>query len=336
MSDEPHPIFITNGYQINTMTTTRLANFIVTNISQGHHGCSAYGGGGLGKTTAQQYLTDNASRWLVGPDKQPIGVAARMLMPSGPRRSDRAFWGVMNYRLNVSTALRVEPTLAQDRIRNFIRTRCGQARVRRMVLFIDNAQRITDGEFQYLEDLDAQLADDRLSLFLVLVRQSDAEGVDIGDDWLDRPSHTVRRWFMDTMPFQPLMGLREIAHALSRYDKSVTWPTPDMPFTRYFAREAFDRGWTLASEAGLIVAEMKALRKAYQLPESEAWPMATFTLVVHYLLSEVAARQEGFKALTAEQVRSALLATGYLRLEFVRARIRLPDSLRQALDQDAA
>ena len=240
MSDEPHPIFITNGYQINTMPTTRLANFIVTNISQGHHGCSAYGGGGLGKSTAQQYLTDNASRWLIGPDKQPIGVAARMLMPSGPRRSDRAFWGVMNYRLNVSTALRVEPTLAQDRMRNFIRTRCGQARVRRMVLFIDNAQRITDGEFQYLEDLDAQLADDRLSLFLVLVRQSDAEGVDIGDDWLDRPSHTVRRWFMDTMPFQPLMGLREIAHALSRYDKSVTWPTPEMSFTRYFAREAFE------------------------------------------------------------------------------------------------
>lgn len=328
MSDDQHPIFITNGYQINTMPTTALANFIVTNISQGHHGCSAHGGGGLGKTTAQQYLTDNASRWLVGSNKQPIGVAARMVMPSGTRRSDRAFWGAMNNRLRISTALRVEPSVALERLRNYIRTRCGQAKVRRMVLFIDNAQRITDTEYQYLEDLDGQLTDDQLSLFLVLVRQSDAEGVDIGDDWLERPSHTVRRWFMDTMPFQPLMGLREIAHALSRYDKAVTWPTPDMSFSRYFARTAFDAGWTLASDAGLLLSEMQALRKAFHLPESEAWPMATFTLVVHYLLSEVAAREPSFKGFTAAQVKNALLTTGYLRLEFVRARLPLPESLR--------
>lgn len=336
MSDDQHPIHIVNGYQINTMPTTRLANFIVTNISQGHHGCSTYGGGGLGKTTAQQYLTDNASRWLIGPDKRPIGVAARMLMPSGIRRSDRAFWGALNTRLEISSALRMEPSVAQDRLRNFIRTRCGQARVRRMVLFIDNAQRITDTEYHYLEDLDGQLTEDKLSLFLVLVRQSDAEGIDIGDDWLDRPSHTVRRWFMDTMPFQPLMGVREITHALSRYDRSMTWPTPDMSFTRYFAKSAFDKGWTLAADAGVIVSEMHALRKAYQLPESQAWPMATFTLVVHYLLSEIAARHDDFKGFTAEHIRKALLATGYLRLEFVRARMRVPDSLRTQLAQDVA
>lgn len=336
MSDDQHPIYITNGYQISTMPTTRLANFIVSSISQGHHGCSTYGGGGLGKTTAQQYLTENASRWLVGPDKQPMAVATRMVVPSGIRRSDRAFWCAMNKRLDICSALRVEPSVALDRMRNFIRARCGQARVRRMVLFMDNAQRITEAEYQYLEDLDGQLTEDKLSLFLVLVRQSDAEGVDIGDDWLERPSHTVRRWFMDTMPFQPLVGLREITHALSRYDKSVTWPTPDIPFTRYFAKSAFDKGWTLAADAGLIVGELQALRKTYQLPESEAWPMATFTLVVHYLLTEVAARQEVFKGFTAENVRQALLATGYLRLEFVRARMRVPDNLRSQLVLESA
>ncbi|WP_448481323.1 ATP-binding protein [Pseudoxanthomonas mexicana] len=336
MSDDQHPIFIPNGYQINTKPTTRLANFIVSSISQGHHGCSTYGGGGLGKTTAQQYLTENAARWLLGSDKQPMAVAARMVVPSGIRRSDRAFWYVMNKRLDLTTALRVEPSVALDRMRNFIRTRCGQAGVRRMVLFMDNAQRITDTEYHYLEDLDGQLTEDKLSLFLVLVRQSDAEGVDIGDDWLDRPSHTVRRWFMDTMPFQPLMGAQEITHALSRYDKSVTWPTPDMSFTRYFARSAFDRGWTLAADAGLIVGEVQALRKAYQLPESQAWPMATFTLVVHHLLTSEVARQENFKGFCAEDIRHALLATGYLRLEFVRARMRVPDNLRSQLALEAA
>ena len=93
MDNTEHPIFIPNSYQIYTKPTEYLANFILSNISQGHHGCSVYGGGGLGKTTAQQYLTDNASRWLINmKTKQQIGVAARMVMPSGIRRSDRAFW----------------------------------------------------------------------------------------------------------------------------------------------------------------------------------------------------------------------------------------------------
>ncbi|AOH37571.2 ATP-binding protein [Luteimonas sp. JM171] len=326
MNDNEHPIFIPNGYQINTKPTEHLANFILSNIRQGHHGCSVYGGGGLGKTTAQQFLTENAGRWLINnKTKQQIGVAARMVMPSGIRRSDRAFWIAMNQRLKLVNSIRMESSLGLERLVNFIRTRCGQARQRRMVLFIDNAQRITEAEYQYLEDLDGLVLDENLSLFLVLVRQSDSEGIDVVDDWLERPSHTVRRWFMDTAPFRPLTGIGEITHALSRYDRSVTWPTPDMPFSRYFAKDAFDRGWCLSNEAPVIFDGIRSLRKEYKLPETDAWPMATFTLVVHSLLADIARDNSDFKGFTQDQIRHVLLTSGYLRLEFVRARMRMPD-----------
>lgn len=322
--DATHPIHIPNGYSVYTRSHEYLINFILANIAEGHHGCSSYGGGGLGKTTAQQYLTDNASRWLIDEENRPLGVAARMVMPSGMRRSDSAFWTAMSTRLKLTNAVRLDSHVAIDKLVNWIRTRCGKAQVRRMVLFIDNAQRITDAEYTYLEELDSMVFEERLSLFLVLMRQSDAEGVDIGDDWVDRPSHTVRRWFMDTTPFRPLTGISDFAHALSGYDRSLTWPTSDMPFSRFFAREAFDQGWTLASEAGLIFETAAALRSEYMLPPSEAWPMATFTLVVHYLLSDIAGRRQEFKGFTKEDVRIALLGTGYLRLEFVRAKMKMP------------
>lgn len=325
MADDLHPIFVQNGYQIYTKPTEDLANFVLSNIRQGHHGCSAYGAGGLGKTTAQQYLTDNVSRWLIDRNKNQIGVAARIVMPSGVRRTDRAFWSAINRRLKLQNAIRVDPGVSLDRLVAFVRTRCGRARQRRMVLFVDNAQRITDTEYQYLEDLDALLTEEHLSLFLVLVRQSDAEGIDIGDDWLERPSHTVRRWFMDTMAFRPLTGLTEITHALGRYDRFATFPTPDMPFTRYFAKEAFDRGWTLAKEAALLFEGMNALRSQYRLEPTETWPMATFTLTVHYLLADIAAQTPDFSGFTSEHIREALLASGYLRLEFVLAKMRMPD-----------
>ncbi|KAG0922746.1 hypothetical protein G6F31_019787 [Rhizopus arrhizus] len=131
-----------------------------------------------------------------------MGVAMRMVMASGIRRSDGAFWSAINNRIGISNAKVIKASVGLDRVLNLIRSRCGQAKGRRLVLFIDNAQRITESEYEYLEDLDSQVLDDNLSLYLVLMRQSDAEGVDVGDDWSDRASHTVRRWFIDTMRYR--------------------------------------------------------------------------------------------------------------------------------------
>lgn len=318
-----HPLLVPDGYQINTKPTERLANFIRKNIFEGHHGCSAYGGGGVGKTTAITYLTDNAPRWLIDSEKSPMGVAMRMVMASGIRRTDRAFWSTMNDRMGIGSSSATSAAAGMAKLRNLISSRCGQAGVSRMILFIDNAQRITEAEYEYLEDLDSMVREDRLSLFLVLMRQSDAEGVDVGDDWRDRASHSIRRWFMATTPFGPLMGLDEVKHALGGYDNSW-WPTPDMPYSRYFARSAFDGGWRLAMEAPLIWQVMGELRKKGKLPESQAWPMATFTLMVRHLLHDIAFRQKDFTGFTADQVATALQNCGYLRLEYVRARMRMP------------
>jgi hypothetical protein len=328
MNKIDHPIYIEHGFQIYTRPTEYLANFIRANIAEGHHGCSAHGGGGLGKTSSLIFLTENVSRWLVDEVKRPIGVAARMTMPAGIRRSDRAFWVAVNQRLKLPSNARLDPGTAIERLVGYMSDRCGQAKQRRMVLFIDNAQRITDAEFHYLEDLDTRMSEEGLSLFLVLMRQSDAQGIDIGDDWRERPSHTVRRWFMDTTAFRPLVGIAEVTHALARYDRSAFWPTPDMPFSRFFAKEAFDAGWTLASEAAKIDAAVKQLRKHAKLPPSNEWPMATFSLCVRNLL-EIASREKPFQGFSEDQILRALNASGYVRLECVRAKVAMPASLQR-------
>jgi hypothetical protein len=284
----------------------------------------AYGAGGLGKTSAQEYLTDHVSQWLVDADKKPIGVAARLIMPSGQRRSDGAFYNAINTRLKLTTYDRLPAHKGRDRLINFVKSRCGQAQLPLMVMFIDNAQRITRAEYDYLADIDEQITDAKLRLFLVFVRQSDAEGVVVTDDWSDYPSHMVRRWFMSTHAFQPLNGTADVLHALGRFDRAATWPGPDMPFSRYFAKAAFDNGWTLASEAGTILEAVGALRAENRLPPSDAWPMATFILTIRYLLASVAAVRQDFERFTFEDVKQALLASGYLRLEWVRARLALP------------
>lgn len=246
-----------------------------------------------------------------------------MVMPSGVRRSDRAFWRAMTERLGLGYSASATSAVGMAKVRNLIASRCGQAAVNTFVLFIDNAQRISEAEYEYLEDLDSMVRQDRLSLFLVLVRQSDAEGVDVGDDWRDRATHSIRRWFMHTAPFGPLQGVDEVSHALSGYD-SIAWPTPDMPFSRYFAREAFDRGWRLGDQALLIWDLANEMRKKAKLPDTDSWPMATLTLTARHLLHEIAFRRVGFDAFTADDVVIALRSCGFLRLEYVRTQSPIP------------
>ena len=64
MSNEMHPLLVPNGFQISTKPTESLANFILQNVEEDHHGVPSYGAGGLGKTSAQEYLTQHVSQWL--------------------------------------------------------------------------------------------------------------------------------------------------------------------------------------------------------------------------------------------------------------------------------
>jgi len=324
LNSDRHLIFTPNGYQFSTKPIETAANFILQGVENDLHGCSLYGGGGLGKSSAVLYLTDHCAQWLVDEDEEPIGVASRFIMPSGIRRSDGAFFTAVCNGLKISNTDRLSPKRGKERFVNFVKTRCGQARQSLMVMFIDCAQRITRAEYEFLADVDEQLTDAQLRLFLVFVRQSDATGIEVSDDWSDYPSHMVRRWFMATHAFQPLMGTAEVMHALSRYDTEACWPTSDMPFSRYFARNAFDGGWTLAQQAQLLMDGVNALRLEAGMNATEGWPMQTFTHTVRYLLTNIAGRDPNFEQFTKEHVREALVATGYLRLEYVRANLILP------------
>ena len=318
---EKHPIFIPNGFQIYTKPTEAVANLVLGHIENDHHGAAFFGGGGLGKTSTQQYLTDHVSRWLVDANGNPIGVASRLIMPSGVRRSQGGFYTAMANGLKISSADRLSPNKGKQRIINYIKVRCGQAEQRLMVMFVDNAQRITRAELDYLADIDEQITDAQLRLFIVFFRQSDASGIDVEDDWSDYPTHLLRRWFMGSHAFLPLTGLTEVSHALERFDRAVCWPDPETPYSCYFARAAYDDGWRLANEASLLTEVVSEVRAAANLPPTEAWPMATFTGTVRHLLTHCAANTLNFRQFDRDQIIEAIAMSGYLRLEFVRARL---------------
>ncbi len=170
--DPDHPLFIESGYRINTKPVERMADFVLYNIQQGHHGCSLYSESGVGKSTAQDYLVETDWRWLVE-DGRRAGVARAIVATSDACRSPLSFWHALSHQLGMPRWSSARPHELRARIHNHMRAACGHADVRRYVLFIDSAQRLTNLEFQCLEDLDNLMSKDRLTLFLVFVYQSD-------------------------------------------------------------------------------------------------------------------------------------------------------------------
>jgi len=325
-----HPIWFPNGYHHSTRSIERTANYLLQAIENDLHGAPVSGCGGLGKSSMIEWLSDNSMRWLINDNDKTIGVCTRFIMPSGNRRSDSAFYTSVCNALRITSSDRLSPKRGKDRLVNFVKSRCGQANLPLMVMFVDCAQRILRHEFDFLADIDEQATDARLRLFLVLVRQSDATGIDTSDTWWsDLPSHMIRRWFMTSHRFEPLLGLDDISHALSRYDLELFWPDADMPYTRQFARHAYDDlGFRMGNQGALLMEGADALRAEVGMPSTLRWPMQSFSHAVRYLLTVVAGRNPAFTEFTPEHVREALQATGYLRLEYALANL--------IVDQEAA
>ena len=162
MDIQRHPIFVPNGYHHSTRPIERTANYLLQAIENDLHGAPVSGCGGLGKSSMIEWLGDNGTRWLVDDDDQPIGVCSRLIMPSGTRRSDGAFYTNVCNALHIANSDRLSSKRGKDRLINFVKSRCGQANLPLMVMFIDCAQRIQRHEFDYLADLDELATDSRL------------------------------------------------------------------------------------------------------------------------------------------------------------------------------
>jgi len=313
-----HPIYVSNGFQIYTRPLERYMNFVLSNINEDHHGSVGEGPGRCGKTSIQRYLCNHQAQWLqnvVGG-----GIAARLIMPSGVRKSDGAFYASMGDALQLTASDRPGGSFKKDRIINYVLNRCGAAGVNLMVLFVDNAQNISLAELDYLCGIDDVLDENGVRLFVALMRQSDASGMDVSTALTAYPSHIVGRFMLGTHRVTGLRGFPEVAHGLQRYQHSNFWPAEsDNSFLANFAPAAVADGYEFDSQTPMIMEVVRDIRVAAGLSPENDWPMKTFTSMVKFLLCNVAGRDPAFRSFHPEHIRAAIQASGYLQLEYAHA-----------------
>lgn len=310
-----HPMLKDEGRpEVATQPTINLAEAILIALEYGYRGIQVAGRSGDGKTTATKYLCSHP-QWLNSPTP-----TCWVSIPRRTNGSDNVFYKVIQGALNLANHPRAGAIDRLSHIIDRISSDCEKMSARRFVLFIDEAQRLSADDYDYLANIDDGVNRDGFRLFCVLVNQSDDTNAEPSKGRCraeNMPPHVVRRFFMADHSFRGLAGLNEIADALGRYD---ALKHEDVPYAAYFAPHAYEGGWRLASEASKFVAAIDELRSDARLTGSSDLPMMIFELAVKRLLVHVAARAEAFSQFTREEVKEAIERAGYLKLEISRAR----------------
>ncbi|BDU21630.1 AAA family ATPase [Dyella sp. GSA-30] len=311
-----HPMLRDARPLIATRCIEGLAEAIKIAIEDGHQGIQVQGRSRDGKTKAAIYLQTHPS-WL-----DDSAYIFRITMPRRSNHSDTAFYKTIQSELGLSQHSHSGSVNRIRQISDRIIAGCLGQESTQAVLFVDEAQQLSDDDFEYLTNIDNAVTDGGFRLFCVFIHQSDdtkAEKRKKRSSLVNNlPPHVIGRFFMASHTFSGLRGAADISHALDQYDSRLRFE--GKTFTEFFAGQAFASGWRLASHANDFVSAISAIRKRSNLKGSGDLAMKIFDVVCYRLLVRVAAETPNFAGLSKELIEKVILDSGYLLLEVARQR----------------
>lgn len=308
-----HPLLALHRPTVTTHAIELLGAAIADAIEARFRGLSVFGFAQMGKTRAGRYFYEHPDRI------HPSRVAATIFWdaPDVRIRSDVSFYRnwLLSRRLRMPTRA-VSGELANLVLGDMIET-AQQSDSTLLVVIIDEAQRLLPADYEHLVSLDNAMARLGYFLFVIFIYQRDITGFTnelISDS--DFPPHVTCRFRIRKHLFDGLRDVADVRFALSRYDDATEWPNDSgLSYTRYFMREAFDRGWRLAKEAERLFANAQFLRANHRLVDPWTWPMRSFEATLSHLLTVTGPGRYDFNGFSDEDVQTALRKAGFIEIE---------------------
>ncbi|MDR3443716.1 hypothetical protein [Dyella sp.] len=311
-----HPMQSKQRPLIPTRAIESFADAIKTAIEDGHNGIQVQGRARDGKTRATIYLEKHPS-WLDEPTHM-----FRITMLRRKNHSDTSFYKVIQLQVGL---VQHHQSSAANRIQQIVDCIIGECIAmgcHRSILFIDEAQQLSDDDFEYLTNLDNAMTEDGYELFCVFIHQTDDAKAEkrrkLSKLVEQLPPHVTGRYFLAEHVFSGLRGISDLQHALDQYDSRLRFEGKS--FTEYFAGQAFSKGWRLASHAKDFVTAISNIRKRSQLKGPADLSMKIFAVAVYRLLVRVAPDNPSFSGFDEKLIEQVLLDSGYLALEKARQR----------------
>ncbi|MGM1044519.1 MAG: AAA family ATPase [Bacillota bacterium] len=310
-----HPIEL-GHYLIPTKEVLRLMENLKKIVMNRLPGMIVYGRPRLGKTSAIKFAIENLPSYMAAPLPILIANSNSYKVPS-----EEKFFVDLLQDFKFPFTTRRKPSDLRNQIVNLLMEKSEKSRLRRIILIMDEAHRLTEFHFNWLMDIYNQLDREKISMSVISVGQE--ELLVRRTFFLEqKKSQIIGRFMTHEHRFFGLTSLEEIKRVLRCYDSPDISSYPEnsgWSYTRYFFPEGFDKGHRLENDAGTIYQQFMELRKEHGVFSDLEIPMEYFAYAVENALKIYGAHGEQNEWITSQQWLEAIKLTGYIESEIYMA-----------------
>ncbi|MEA2206540.1 MAG: hypothetical protein QOE77_3316 [Blastocatellia bacterium] len=185
----------------------------------------------------------------------------------------------------------------------------------RLVLFVDEAQKLHEQHYKWLIDLHNELECRNIVLIVLLVGQDELLH-QFSAFQMTKKTQIIGRFMVRQLRFSGITKEEDLRKCLANYDTGSEYPPgTGYSFTRYFFPAAFESNLRLENYAPTLWQAFKEIREEAQLPLTREIPMQYFCRSVEYVLTRFGKLDELAEDLSLAQWKEAIRQSGYADAE---------------------
>lgn len=307
-----HPIE-TGNYNLPTSEILNLYNEISRWINNRAPGAIIYGRPRLGKTRAIRFVKSFIKEEF-GEDLPIFQMCCNQYKVPNENR----FFTDLLKNLGHSLYLNGKVELKRDRLIKFLIERSEVSSQHRIILFIDDAQRLHELEYSWLMDIHNELDKYNINLTAILVGQE--ELVHQRSAFIQSGKmQLVGRFMIYEYKFSGIKTIDDLKMCLSGYDSISDYPEgSNWSFTRYYFPDAFTEGERLENCAEKLFNQFKLLREELKITKPIEIPMQYITLTIDYCLRTFGVDGQDVGFPSTINWTSSIKNSGYIESELYR------------------
>lgn len=304
-----HPIE-TGRYLIGTQVIEAFNEKVCQWIDNRVPGGMIFGKPRLGKTRAIHYLSHTLPERF-GSGLQIIPFTCRDYRTA----SEASFFEDLLKESGHSIIYKGKATEKRNRLSEFLYERVCRSNQDRIILFIDEAQKLHENHYNWLIDLHNELDKLNINFITLLVGQHELL------HQYSAFSHTkkaqiIGRFMVHQHEFHGLRSIEDVVVCLNGYDEDSEHPIESgWSFTRYFYPAVFDTGWRLALSSEDLWESFLEIREEYGFSDTLNIPMQYFCRTVEYILRHFSSLNDDPPNLSINVWKEAIIKSGYVEAE---------------------
>ncbi|CAI6087641.1 ATP-binding protein [Cohnella sp. JJ-181] len=304
-----HPIE-TGSYFIGTQEVIRMYNNIKQWIENRAPGGIAHGRPRLGKTWAIKYL-ERELPFDFGTDL-PI---FKLRCEQHTRINENTYYEELLTQLGHGIPFSGRKTMKSDRLNKFLQEKAEGSGSNRIILFIDDAQRLVPVQYNVLMDIYNFLKECGISMTVILVGQDELKSVRTSFIH-GKQSQIVGRFMVHEYKFSGIKTRDDLKTCLMGYDSMSEYPeNSGWTFTRYYFPDAYELGFRLEQCTDDLFLTVENERKEKGITKPLEIPMQYLTLSIEYVFKKFGVNGKNVPSITSVHWLDALKKSGYIQNE---------------------